>query len=379
MSDGSPPPTAMRDIRAAARAAWPDGFVDLSRSEPLAIAPSATCAARVQEEFLRAQVYSPPAGLGVLRGAIARDTSAVAGVTIDEERVTATCGATGGLALVLAVLGRGTEVLVPSPYYQAYPKQVALFGGDCRFIDTSADGGVLTADAVRRALKPTTGALLLCNPSNPAGVVLSRAQLAEIVAVLPPSVAIIADEVYRDYLYEGTFTSVLEVAAEEKSGREVVVLTSASKTAGMPGWRVGGAVSSAELARKLAKAAAVLAGPPSTPAQIAFAAWLDDPPKADRMAPYRTRLRDASAALASAGVKMWTPQAGYYVWAAPLRDGIGSPANVLALARETGVLVGPGQLFGDERGVRISLSVPRRDLTEGLQKLTSVLAKEVAR
>lgn len=402
-----PVPPAMTELRLAARAARPEGLLDLSRSEPLPIPLSDTCAARVAEQFMRARQYSPPAGLMPVRDAAARCASARTGLEIDAGDVAITAGAMAGLAVALRTLVEpGDEVLVPVPYFHSYPKQVAMLGGIPRFVDARPLQGELTPEAVERELGPRTRALLLCNPGNPAGVLLDRERLAAILAVLPPGVAVIADEVYAEYVFGGGtapagegFVSVLAVAADEDAGREVVALDTASKTAAMPGWRVGTAVGTPGLAPRLARAASTLSGAPNTLAQLAFAAWLADPPRLDRMAPYRPRLRDVLDPLADAGLTVRPPGGSYYVWAtADDRDGattdgdsaaagggasaaadngdpalapaFGSAEAALELARRGGVLVWPGILFGDLRSVRISLGVPRRELRDGVRRLT---------
>jgi aspartate/methionine/tyrosine aminotransferase len=363
-----PAPPAMTELRSQARAASPDGLVDLSRSEPLPLPIADACAVRVQEEFMRARLYSPPGGLSLAREAVARYIGAQAGLALGADRVTITAGAMQGISISLrALVEPGSEVLVPAPYFHAHPKQVAMLGATPRFVDTRPERGVLSAAAVERELSPRTRALLLCNPANPAGVVLGREQLEEILAVLPPGVAVIGDEVYAEYVYDGEFTSLLQVAGAVE--RELVVVRTASKTAAMPGWRVGAAIGSPGLAPRLAQAAATLNGAPSTPGQLAFAAWLDEPPQIDRMAPYRPRLREALEVLSAAGLEVRPPEGTYYVWATGESE-IGSGEQVLAAARATGTLVWPGALFGDPQSVRVSLSVPRRDLREGVTKLT---------
>ena len=342
---------------------------------------------------MRARQYSPPGGLMPVREAAARYASARRGVEVAAERVTITAGAMAGLAVALRALTKpGDEVLVPVPYFHSYPKQVAMLGAVPRLVDTRPAQGELTPEVVERELSPRTRALLLCNPANPAGVMLDRERLAAILTVLPPEVAVIADEVYAEYVYgnasaclsnsgrnaaeireadaEGGSTSVLAVAAEEDGGREVVALDTASKTAAMPGWRVGTAVGTEGLAPRLAQAAATLSGAPNTLAQLAFAAWLDDPPRGDRMAPYRPRLRDVLEALDGSGLTVRPPDGSYYVWVTADDDNLGSTDTALELARRTGVLVWPGVLFGDSRSVRISLSVPRRELRDGVIRFT---------
>jgi aspartate/methionine/tyrosine aminotransferase len=386
-------PAAMTELRREVRAAGIEGLIDLSRSEPLPIPLSDDCAARVAAEFGRARQYSPPGGLMPVRASAARYASARTGLAIDAADVTITAGAMAGLAVALrALIEPGDEVLVPVPYFHSYPKQVAMLGGLPRLVDARPRQGELTPGAVERELSPRTRALLLCNPGNPSGVLLGREQLAAILAALPAEVAVIADEVYAEYIYGSTadhvdvsanispqrrhrsdsfFTSALAVAADEGAGREVVVLDTASKTAAMPGWRVGTAVSTTGLAARLAQAAATLSGAPNTLAQVAFGAWLDDPPQLDRIAPYRPRLRDVLDVLTASGLTVRPPDGSYYVWATtPDNNDFGSTETALELARRSGVLVWPGILFGDSRSVRVSLSVPRRELRDGVIRFT---------
>jgi aspartate/methionine/tyrosine aminotransferase len=376
MSELQAIPPAMAELRRAARAAAPDGLLDLSRSEPLPIPLSDACAERVASEFARARQYSPSAGLMPARAAAARYASARTGIEVDREDVTLTAGAMAGLAVALrALVGPGDEVLVPVPYFHSYPGQVAMLGGVPRLVDARPHRGELTPEAVERELTPRTRALLLCNPANPAGVALDRERIAAILAVLPPSVAVIADEVYAEYLYDGGFASALAVVAEEDAGRAAVALDTASKTAAMPCWHIGTAVATSRLAPRLAHAAATLSGAPNTLAQVAFAAWLDDPPQLDRMAPYRPRLRDVLEALEQGGLDVRAPDGSYYVWATDPaeedghRPALGSADTALELARRAGVLAWPGILFGDLRSVRISLSVPRGELRDGVTRL----------
>ncbi len=363
----------MTELRREVRAAGIERLVDLSRSEALPIPLSDECAARVAAEFGRARQYSPPGGLMPVREAAARYASARRGLEVDAVDVTITAGAMAGLAVALrALIEPGDEVLVPVPYFHSYPKQVSMLGGVPRLVDARPEQGELTPAAVERELSPRTRALLLCNPGNPSGVLLDHERLAAIFAALPPNVAVIADEVYAEYLYDAGFMSALTVAAKEGAGREVVSLDTASKTAAMPGWRVGTAVaSSTGLAARLAQAAATLSGAPNTLAQVAFGAWLDDPPQLDRMAPYRPRLRDVLDVLTASGLTVRPPDGSYYVWAtAPDSGDFGSADTALQLAQRSGVLVWPGILFGDSESVRVSLSVPRGELRDGVIRFT---------
>ena len=99
---------------------------------------------------------------------------------------------------VLATCRAGDEVIVPAPYWPSYP-EIARLAGATPVVAPSAaaEGYALTPAALEAALTPRTRLLILCNPSNPSGCVLSPPQLDALAAVLRrhPRVWVLADEV----------------------------------------------------------------------------------------------------------------------------------------------------------------------------------------
>jgi aspartate aminotransferase/aminotransferase len=152
----------------------------------------------------------------------------------DDRQLLITSGTSGGLVLALAaVLNPGDEVIIFDPYFALYPNAVALFEGRSVVLDTYPTF-TIDPDRVKAAITPRTKAIIFCSPANPTGVVLSRdgiralARLAQEQGIL-----LISDEIYSEFLFEGSFSSAAEF------NEDVLVLDGFSKTYGMTGWRLG--------------------------------------------------------------------------------------------------------------------------------------------
>ena len=82
---------------------------------------------------------------------------------------------------IMAIAGKGDQVLIPTPYWPSYPEMVALVGASPVFVETKAqDGFLLTPQALDASLKanPKIKLLILCNPSNPTGGVHDEERLS---------------------------------------------------------------------------------------------------------------------------------------------------------------------------------------------------------
>ena len=183
--------------------------------------------------------YTENAGLPELRRAIAEDRSRRYGTDVDANAVVVTAGATEALAAVfLTLLSPGDEVIVPAPFYPAYALQIALAGGvvreiPCRF----EDGFRIDPAALEAAVTPRTKMLLLNSPNNPAGTVLGRTELAAAAEVARRrDLWVLSDECYERFLYE---EEPLTVSALPGMAERTIVVSAASKTFSMTGWRIG--------------------------------------------------------------------------------------------------------------------------------------------
>ncbi|MEK9905148.1 MAG: aminotransferase class I/II-fold pyridoxal phosphate-dependent enzyme [Rhodospirillales bacterium] len=143
--------------------------------------------------------------------------------------------------ILMATVSQGDEVIIPSPYWASYPDMVLLAGGKPVFIDCPQNRGFrMSPEDFEAAITPATKWLMICQPSNPAGVVYSSEELQAIadVALRYPHVHILSDDVYEHLIFDGRkFLTIAQV--EPRLRDRTVTVNSVSKAFSMTGWRVG--------------------------------------------------------------------------------------------------------------------------------------------
>ena len=163
------------------------------------------------------------------------------GVELDQADIYATAGGSEALQMVLTcILDQGDEILIPEPFYPNYNTFVSVTGGVIRPIPTTPEEGYRYAD--RERIEPLinehTRAILITNPGNPTGVVLSQEEMRLMVDIAREhDLFLISDEVYREFVYGGeSLSSALQFA---DAAENVAVVDSISKRFSACGARVG--------------------------------------------------------------------------------------------------------------------------------------------
>lgn len=201
--------------------------------------------------------YTPVAGLECLRVAITRYLDQDKGVVYDPgTEVLVTNGAKQAVYQALvSICDPGDEVIVPSPYWVSYPEIVRLARGTPVTLDTSRTSYRLTPALLRLHLSPTTRAVILCNPSNPTGVLLAREELEAIAKVLqePPyrHICVVSDEIYERVEYQDQ-THVCFASLDGMRDRTLVV-NGFSKGFAMTGYRLGYCAGPAHVIRAMTR------------------------------------------------------------------------------------------------------------------------------
>ena len=167
------------------------------------------------------------------------------GCNLSSDDILATFGGSEALQIVMScLLDDGDEVLVPEPYYPNYDTFIRITGASIRPIPTFAEEGFRYA--IRERIEPLinehTRGILMTNPGNPTGYVLSRAEMRVIADIAREhDLYVISDEVYREFVYGGEeMTSMLEFSDTHEN---VIVVDSVSKRFSACGARVGALVS----------------------------------------------------------------------------------------------------------------------------------------
>lgn len=185
--------------------------------------------------------YMENAGYVETRTAVATRLSRETGIEFKASHIVMTCGAAGGLNVVLkTILNPGDEVIVFAPYFVEFRNYVDNHGGVTRVLPTD-EHFLPNLDALDAAISPKTKGVIINSPNNPTGVVYSEKLMHDIGELLHQKEAqygmqifLINDEAYRNILYDG-----LEYVPVFHYYRNSIAIISHSKALSIPGERIG--------------------------------------------------------------------------------------------------------------------------------------------
>ncbi|MYT32400.1 histidinol-phosphate transaminase [Streptomyces sp. MspMP-M5] len=251
--------------------------------------------------------------------------------------------------LVQSTAGPGDEVIYAWRSFEAYPIVTQVSGAASVQVPLTS-GEVHDLEAMLAAITDRTRLIFVCNPNNPTGTVVRRAELESFLDRVPDDVLVVLDEAYREFIRDADVPDGIELYRDRPN---VCVLRTFSKAYGLAGLRVGFAVAHPEVAAALRKTA-VPFGVSQLAQEAAVASLRSEPAlleRVDALVAERTRVFDALVA------QGWTVPASEanFVW---LR--LGDRTTEFAEACErAGVVVRP---FAGE-GVRVTIGEkPAMDL-----------------
>ena len=188
--------------------------------------------------------YSHSAGFESYRKGLAKYYQNL-GIAINHDDIIVTTGGSEALLFALnTCLDVGDEIIIPEPFYANYNGFSTSAGVKVKPIATSIyDGFALPKiQEFEKLITPNTKAILICNPGNPTGYLYSKKELETLRdIVIKHDLFLIADEVYREFAYDGNVHhSVLNIEGLKENS---IVIDSTSKRYSMCGIRVGCIVS----------------------------------------------------------------------------------------------------------------------------------------
>lgn len=314
--------------------------------------------------------YTQAPGSWDAREAVAGELTRRFGTTIRGENIFFTCGAAPALISVIRALTvEGTEIIGIAPYFAEYRPFVERNGA--KFVTVPADTAAfqIRIDELESRISPDMQAVIVNSPNNPSGVVYTRKTLEALAALLTEKSAeighpiyIIADEPYRELVYDG-----VEVPFIPSIYPNTIICYSYSKSLSMPGERIGyvcvpdQAEDSADLFAAVAGAARAL-GHVCAPSLQQKVAALCTTSRPDLEAYDRNRnvLYDA---LVSYGYQCVKPNGAFYMF---VKAPGGSAKDFSRKAKALNLLVVPGDDFGCPEYFRISTCVSHEMLLRSL-------------
>lgn len=189
---------------------------------------------------------------------------------------------TGGSEALLfafgSIMDEHDEIIIPEPFYANYNGFSTASGVNVvPVISKIEDNFALPPiEDFEKLITPKTKAILICNPGNPTGYLYSKEEIQKLAAlVIKHDLFLIADEVYREFVYDGI--SHYSILQEPSLDEHAIVIDSVSKRYSMCGARIGYLVSKNKDVIKTALKYAQARLSPPTLAQIASEAALDTP------------------------------------------------------------------------------------------------------
>lgn len=334
--------------------------------------------------------YSPVPGYLDLRKAICEKLKRENNLDFTPDQIVCSNGAKQSICnVLLTLIDKDDEVIIPAPYWVSYPEMVKLAEGKSVFVDASIEQNFkITAEQLEKAITPKTKAFILCSPSNPTGSVYTKEELEKLVDVLAahPQIFIISDEIYEHINYVGKHESIAQF---EKIRQQVIVANGVSKAYAMTGWRIGWIAAPTWLASACnTLQGQYTSGPSSISQKAALAAYTGDQTCVETMRQAFERRKKHIVDLLNEipDLKVNDPMGAFYIF--PQCDSyfgkshngkIIKSASDLAmyLLEEGHVACVGGAAFGAPTCIRLSYATSEENITKAIARIKEALTKLV--
>lgn len=162
------------------------------------------------------------------------------GIDINAEQIIITAGGSEAIVFgMMACLDAGDEVIIPEPFYANYNGFAVMAGIKIVPVTSSIENGFALPPIpeFEKLITPKTKAILICNPNNPTGYLYSKAEMEQLEDIcLRKQLFLFSDEAYREFCYEGEYTSALHL---KKIQEQVILMDTISKRYSACGARIG--------------------------------------------------------------------------------------------------------------------------------------------
>ena len=319
--------------------------------------------------------YGPSAGLPELRESIARNSREVRGTNTEPDNVVVTPGAKPIMFYVLLALGEpGVEVIYPNPGFPIYESMIRFTG--CTPVPMQlleSKNYHPDLDLLASQITDKTRLIILNTPENPCGSALSEGELRTVAELVMahPNLYVMADEIYKDILYNGEHFSIASIPGMEE---RTIILDGFSKSYAMTGWRLGYGIMPPELVPHVVRLAVNSVSCAATFTQKAGIAALEGPrDQVEAMtAEFALRRRLITDGLRGIpGVRCPEPEGAFYVFPSIEDTGLSSREFEDRAMQEAGVALLSGAAFGEfgDGYVRLSYANSQENISRAIERL----------
>ena len=364
------------------------GVINLSVGEPDFATPDHIKEAAKKAIDDNFSFYSPVTGFMDLRKAICDKLKRENNLTYEPSQIVCSNGAKQSICnVILAIINKGDEVIIPAPYWVSYPEMVKLAEGTPVVVSAGIDQDFkITAAQLEEVITPKTKAVILCSPSNPTGSVYSKTELKELADVLAnhPNVYVISDEIYEHINYVGKHESIAQFDELEN---QMIIVNGVSKCYAMTGWRIGWIAAPKAIAAACSKLQGqYTSGPCSISQKASLEAYVGSQDDVEAMRQAFERRKNLTFDLLSdiEGLEVNDPQGAFYMF--PQCSSffgksykgrvINESADMAIYLLEEGhVACVAGTAFGAPEYIRLSYATSDDNLVEAVKRIKEALGK----
>ena len=332
--------------------------------------------------------YTPVAGYPDVREAVCTKLKRDNNLEYKPENILVSTGAKQSLAnVVMAVVSKGDDVVIPTPYWVTYSEIVKLAEGKVTLVRTSIENKYkLTAAELEAALKPETRLFIFSSPCNPSGSVYTKEELAALAEVFKkyPDVFIISDEIYEYINFVGKHESIAQF--EELKDR-IIIINGLSKGYAMTGYRLGYIAAHPDVIKACEKLQGqYTSGANAVTQRGAIEALTGDLKPSIEMNKEFGRRRERMLQLIKAipGIQIAEPDGAFYVF--PVVTAYFGKKNgeeeikdaddlCMYLLNTAHVSTVTGRAFGEPTCIRISFANSMEKIEAAMQRISDALAK----
>ncbi len=363
-------------------------ITDLSLGEPDFNTPEHIKAAAKKAIDDNYSHYTPVAGYLDLREAVCTKLKRDNNLDYTPDQIVVSTGAKQSISnTIMAIVDRGDEVIIPTPYWVTYSEIVKMAGGEVNFVEAGIESGYkITAGQLEAAITNKTKLFMFSSPCNPSGAVYSKDELAALVEVFAkhPNVFIMSDEIYEYINYEGQHESIAQFT-EIKD--RVIIINGLSKGYAMTGWRLGYMAANVTIAKACEKIQGqVTSGTCAVTQRAAITALTGDMKPTAVMVAEFTKRRKRVLELVNEipGLKCSEPQGAFYIFPEVSNyfgkmDGADKIENAddlcMYLLNKAHVSTVTGRAFGAPNCIRLSFANSMDNIEKGFVKIKEALAK----
>lgn len=320
--------------------------------------------------------YTPSSGILELKKAICDKFLKENNLIYQPSQILVSNGAKQALAIIiLTLVGKGDEVIIPSPYWVSYEEMVKIAGAKPKIIKTKDGYFKLDPDSFKKAINKKTRVLILNSPLNPVGAVYDLKELKEIADIcLKNNIFVLSDEVYEKLVYEKKHISIASLG--EKIKKLTIIVNGVSKTYSMTGWRIGYAAAEEEIIQAATRIQDHLSSNPCSISQkAALEALTGSQESVLKMVREYKKRRDFLVAELNKikGIKAFKPDGAFYVFADVSKLYNKKIKNSFDFSKELlekfYVAVIPGSAFGNDNFIRLSFATAHDQIKKAVERI----------